>query len=93
MKSLNSPAIILNPIYHLEKSNDKFSIIDNRGEEIGTLTESTKELIDYLNQRLPLNEICLIFSNKTQQTIDYVKKNMIKTLQFLLANQILVEIS
>ena len=85
--------LVLNNRFSLIKEDEKYVIYDNSDKEIlGNMSEMTKELIDYLNTGLSLTNICNKFCNETGYTYEYVKRNMAKTLQYLFANDILVEI-
>lgn len=84
--------IILKPEYSIKKKlEDEFVIINEKGEDIGKINYQTNELIERLNNRNTLDEICDYFVSNTSKSREYVKNNMAKVIQFLLANGILQE--
>lgn len=84
--------IILKPEYSIKKKlEDEFVIINEKGEDIGKINYQTNELIERLNNRNTLDEICDYFVSNTSKSHEYVKNNMAKVIQFLLANGILQE--
>lgn len=85
--------IVLDKKYNLEKENeDTYFIVNEMNETIGKINKMTYQLINELNKKKNLEDVCLFFLDEIKKSYEYVRRNMIKSIQFLLANKILIEV-